>query len=214
MNDKVIIIDYGLGNLLSVARAFKYCGADPVVTDSPCIIKNAERVVLPGVGAFSVGMNELKSRNLIDSLHEFISKERPFLGICLGMQMMLENSEEFGFHKGLGFIPGVVKAIPKININGHPHKIPHIGWNNLIYLPESNSWENTILNNIQINSAVYFVHSFMAIPNENKFRLADCNYNGIRISAVIKKGALYGCQFHPEKSGETGLKIIKEFLKF
>ena len=210
---KVTIIDYGIGNILSVRRAFEYWGAEVVITDSPQRIENAERLVLPGVGAFADGMTGLRDRNLVKPIQKFASKNRPFLGICLGMQMMMEIGEEFGRYEGLGLIPGIVSKIPDTGVDGCTHKIPHIGWNGLSIPSVKSDWSKTILNGIQSGSSVYFVHSFTAVPENEKNRLADCYYNGRIISAAIQSDNLYGCQFHPEKSGQVGLSIINNFLK-
>jgi glutamine amidotransferase len=208
----VTIIDYGIGNLLSVARAFEQCSANVLITDDAIKISSADFLVLPGVGAFADGMSGLKERGLIDPIKEFVAKERPFLGICLGMQLMLDESEEFGSNEGLGLIPGKVVAIPKSGLDGTPHKIPHIGWNE-IYAPESINWEETILESTFQGDSFYFVHSYTALPANHKNRLADCLYNGQLIAASIKNNNMYGCQFHPEKSGVAGLKIVARFLK-
>lgn len=205
----VTVIDYGIGNLLSVQRAFEHCGADVLLTASPKMIEQAELLVLPGVGAFADGMDGLKERGLIEPIRNYAKANRPFLGICLGMQMMLEIGEEFGRHEGLGLIPGKVALIPNSGCDGRPHKIPHIGWNAL--MPASD-WNDTILKGIEPGEAVYFVHSYTAVPLDSKYRLADCDYNGRVISAAIRFGNLYGCQFHPEKSGQIGLKIIDNFI--
>lgn len=207
----VTVIDYGIGNLLSVARAFEYCGAQVLLTDDPQQISCADYLVLPGVGAFADGMAGLKVRKLVDPIKEFADKGRPFLGICLGMQMMLDESEEFGANEGLGLIPGRVTAIPAQGRNDLPHKIPHIGWNEIV-TPVGIEWNGTILQDTSPNSSFYFVHSFTAVPTYHEHRLADCYYNGQLISAAIKKNNLYGCQFHPEKSGKLGLNIVNAFL--
>lgn len=209
---KVTVIDYGIGNLLSVCRAFEYCGADVLITDSPEMIRQADYLVLPGVGAFADGMEGLRQRRLVEPIQSFALSGRPFLGICLGMQLMMENSEEFGFHEGLALIRGQVVAIPDTCADGTPHKIPHIGWNGLRKPFPAKEWRGTILQDTQMEDAVYFVHSFTCDPEREEDRLADCVYNGRNISAVIKAGALNGCQFHPEKSGPVGLQIIKNFL--
>jgi imidazole glycerol-phosphate synthase subunit HisH len=209
----VTIIDYGIGNLLSVARAFEHCGAAPVVTGSPEAIRAAELLVLPGVGAFADGMQGLRDRGLIGPIKEFAASGRPFLGICLGMQMMLDAGEEFGLHEGLGLIPGKVVAIPSTGTDGRPHKIPHIGWSPLELPAPAPSWAHTILEGIAPGAAAYFVHSYTAHPSDAGHRLADCHYDGRLISAVVRSGSLYGCQFHPEKSGEVGLAIVRNFLR-
>jgi glutamine amidotransferase len=200
-----------MGNLLSVSRAFEKCNTEIVLANSAHAIEQADFLVLPGVGAFADGMSELKARGFIDPIKEFVAKERPFLGICLGMQMMLGESEEFGASQGLGIVPGRVEAIPRTGLDGRPHKIPHVGWNELIK-PESISWSDSILAGTAETTSFYFVHSFTAAPLEENHRLADCFYNGRLISAAIRSGSIYGCQFHPEKSGLAGLKVIEHFL--
>ena len=208
----VVVIDYGIGNLLSVQRGLEYCGADVTVTDDKDIIMNATRVVLPGVGAFSDGMKGLNKTGLNHVVCDFASSGKPLLGICLGMQMLLNESEEFGFSQGLGLIPGKVTAIPSLNIENKNHKIPHIGWNSL-KLPEGREqWDGTLLNNVIPGESVYFVHSFMAEVSSSEHQIANCLYGGIKISAVIGSGNVIGCQFHPEKSGNVGLKILKHFI--
>jgi glutamine amidotransferase len=210
---RVIVIDYGMGNLLSVTRMLEFCGAKVDITDSPDQISTAERVVLPGVGAFADGMKELKRKNLLEPVLHFVSKDRPFLGICLGMQMMLDISEEFGVHKGLGLIAGKVTMIPQTGLNGNSHKIPHIGWNGLQMPDNRKSWKGTILEGIEPGKFVYFVHSYAVVPENNIDELAYCRYNGLHLGAAINSGNVYGCQFHPEKSGEVGTRIIRNFLK-
>jgi len=213
MIHRVTIIDYGMGNLFSVGRAFEHAGVSVIVASSPEQIAQAESVVLPGVGSFADGMAGLEQRGLVESILAFCQTGRPFLGICLGMQMMLEWSEEFGVHRGLGLIPGRVKAIPSVGDGGVPHKIPHIGWNELVMPEGSQGWQDTILSDISPGTAAYFVHSYAAVPEQSKHRLADCYYDGCSISAVVRSGPHYGCQFHPEKSGEKGIAILKNFLK-
>lgn len=210
---KITLVDHGIGNILSVQRAFEYCGAQVMISDNPQYIKNADYLVLPGVGAFADGMRGLSERGLVEAIIDFASKERPFLGICLGMQMMMEKSEEFGLHEGLGLIPGRVVRIPDQDVHGFRQKIPHIGWNSLELPREKENWNGTILEDIEIGETVYFVHSFTAAPENLANRLADTYYNGQLISAAVQSGSLYGCQFHPEKSGVTGLKIINNFIK-
>ena len=132
------------------------------------------------------------------------------MGICVGMQMLLDDSEEFGRHEGLGLIPGSVVAIPQTGADGQPHRVPHMGWNRLIVDP---SRSGALLDGIDENAWVYFVHSFTAFPDDPSCRLADADYNGRKIAAVIGRGNVMGCQFHPEKSGEAGLSIIRNFLR-
>ena len=212
MSADVAIIDYGIGNLLSVQRAFVHCGANVVVTDDPQALLSAPRLVLPGVGAFADGMRGLIQRGLDRVVLEFANSGKPLLSICLGMQMLASVSEEFGEHKGLAIIPGRVVPIPNTTIEGKAHKIPHIGWAVLEAPAGHAGWGDSILSDVQTGDAVYFVHSFAVVPENGRHRLADCHYNGRQISAAIRKGNVYGCQFHPEKSGKVGLKILNQFL--
>lgn len=206
---KVSIIDYGIGNILSVKRAFENQGADVTVISTPEEVMSSERLVLPGVGAFKKGMVELQKRNLVETIQKYCAEDRPFLGICLGMQMMLDESEEFGLNRGLGIISGKVVKIEKTTIDGKYQKIPHVGWNELCFASDA---DHTILSEVDEGEMVYFVHSYMAQPKEERYRLADTYYGGRRLAAVIRKGNCYGTQFHPEKSGLVGLKIIHNFI--
>lgn len=211
----VLIVDYGVGNLLSVRRAFEHCGAQVNLSGDPKDLAQASRVVLPGVGAFGDCVNALRERGLDEAVVRYVETDKPLLGICVGMQMLFDASEEFGQHQGLGIIPGIVRAIPNTDSKGQPLKIPHIGWSTL-ELPkdmDDNSWADTILADINPGTATYFVHSFTAQPVDQNHRLADAIYKDRLISAVVHKEAVYGTQFHPEKSGPTGLTIIKQFLR-
>lgn len=210
---KITVVDYGIGNILSVQRAFEYCGAQVIISDKPQVIKDSDYLVLPGVGAFADGMKGLSDRGLIEGILDFAAQERPLLSICLGMQMMMGESEEFGLHEGLGLIPGRVVRIPDQDVQGLRQKIPHIGWNSLEVPREKETWNGTILEGVEVGATVYFVHSFTAVPENLSNRLADTYYNGQLISAAVQSGFLYGCQFHPEKSGVTGLKIIHNFIR-
>lgn len=207
---EIVVVDYGVGNLFSVQRALEVCGFDAALTDDPERISDAERIVLPGVGAFSDGMAELRSRGLIEPIRGFVRSGRPFLGICLGMQMMFERSFEFGEHEGLGLVPGEVRPISRTGRAGLAHKIPHVGWSELIPSGDSR-WDRTILDGLESGSAQYFVHSFAAEPAHDGDRLADTNYNGLCLAAVIGHDRAWGCQFHPERGGPLGLRIIRNF---
>ena len=208
---EVVIIDYGVGNLLSVQRAVEECGAEAITSSEPDVIARADRVILPGVGAFANGMQALESRGLVAVIKAISADGIPLLGICLGMQLLLDESEEHGVTKGLGIIPGRVVPVPDVGSDGTPLKIPHIGWNSLV-VAEGSTWNGSILQNSTPGDAVYFVHSFMAVPKDPSMRIADCLYGGNRISAVIGHGNVLGCQFHPEKSGKRGLQMLRNFL--
>lgn len=208
----VAVIDYGIGNLLSVERALAHCGARVTVTSAPDAIMAAGRVVLPGVGAFANGMTELRRRGLDEVAREVAARGLPLLGICLGMQMLLSTSEEFGITAGLDLIPGRVVAISPTASDGQPLKIPHVGWNALTPAAARSGWQGTVLQEVQSGEAVYFVHSFAAHPDDGQYRVADCAYGGQSISAAIAREHVVGCQFHPEKSGEVGLRVLRGFL--
>jgi glutamine amidotransferase len=169
-------------------------------------------VVLPGVGAFANGMAELGRNNLDEVVHEVASRATPLLGICLGMQMLFDESEEFGDTPGLGLIPGKVVTIPSTATDGEFQKVPHIGWNSLQPPESCDGWENSLLSNTKPGDAVYFVHSYMASPADPAHLLAECYYGGRSITACVGKENVCGTQFHPEKSGEVGLAILKSFL--
>ncbi|MGE5397973.1 MAG: imidazole glycerol phosphate synthase subunit HisH [Chitinophagales bacterium] len=213
MKNTVTVIDYGTGNLLSVVRALEYWGAEVQLSNKPEQVESTPRLVLPGVGAFGAGMNGLKERGLVEAIQRFAGSNRPFLGICLGMQLMLESSEEFGLCEGLGLVPGTVVSLPSTGVNGEPHKIPHTGWNSLYNPSGQDNWGNTILRDVVQGQFVYFVHSYAAVTAFEEHTLAVTWYHGRRISAVIKIDNMYGCQFHPEKSGPVGLRIIRNFLE-
>ena len=209
---RVTVIDYGVGNLLSVQRGLEQCGAHVTLTSDAEQILSASRIVLPGVGAFQNGMQALEQLGLIEVIQEIANRKIPLLGICLGMQLLLTESEEFGLTKGLGLIPGRVIPVPTHTLNGETQKIPHIGWSSLQYSNVEKKWDGSVLHDNQPGSAVYFVHSFMAIPDLGEHRVADCIYGGHRVPAVIARNQISGCQFHPEKSGEVGLKVLRKFI--
>ena len=213
MSRAVTVVDYGIGNLYSVTRALEVCGASVRLTANHEHIEDAERVVLPGVGAFEDGMKGLTQRAQADPVRRFIASGRPFLGICVGMQLLFDVGEEFGEHAGLGIIPGRVRPIPATGIDGKAHRIPHIGWNALVTPAGRPDWSATLLRDLPPGPAVYFVHSFAPEPAHEKHRLADCYYDGRRISAAVQADNASGCQFHPEKSGPTGLRILENFLR-
>lgn len=213
MSKRVVVIDYGMGNLLSVVRAFEHCGAEVILSSEQAIVESADFLILPGVGAFADGMKGLRERNLIKSIKLFCTKERPFLGICLGMQMMMDVSEEFGVHEGLGLCHGRVLKIPTKSTDGSTHKVPNIGWYPL-RKPDKTNWENTLLSDFEGKQPeVYVVHSYRVSPKYAKDCIAYYEYGGQKITAMIAKGYLVGCQFHPEKSGEVGLAMIRRFLE-
>jgi imidazole glycerol-phosphate synthase subunit HisH len=208
----VVVVDYGMGNIKSVQRGLQKVGANVKLSSIPEEITVADCLVLPGVGAFEDGMKGLNDSGVIPAINEFVKSGKSLLGICLGMQMLMESSEEFGFHKGLGYIPGIVQAIPPENNKTNLRKIPHIGWSALRYPQSRLDWNNTILKKTLEGDFFYFVHSFMAITQTEVNLLAQCEYEGMGITAAIQNENITGLQFHPEKSGESGLKILKSFI--
>ena len=207
---EVVVVDYGVGNLLSVQRGLEHCGAEVIFASSAESILRASKIVLPGVGAFGNAMAALQALDLVEALRTVAARGTPLLGICLGMQLLLDESEEFGLTKGLGIIPGRVVAMQSKSADGKERKIPHIGWNGLLPSASAN-WHNSVLGKLSPGEAVYFVHSFEAVPDDPLHKIAICLYDGHQVTAVVQKGQTTGCQFHPEKSGAAGLGILEKF---
>ncbi len=203
----IAIIDYGVGNLHSLIKAFKHFGQNAFITEEANDIKSADAIVLPGVGAFKSGMEGLMIRSLVNAIKDFSKTGKPILGICLGAQLLMSEGYEFGKFKGLDIIPGKVVIFEKIQ-----EKIPHIGWNEIMP-PLKKSWKGSILQSTKDRSNVYFVHSYIFKPSKQKNIFAYTQYGNTRFCSAIKMDNVYGCQFHPEKSGDVGLKIIENFIK-
>ena len=199
----VAIIDYDAGNIKSVQKAIEYLGEDVIITRDPEVILNASRVILPGVGAFGDAMEKLHKYNLVDVIKEVVKREIPFLGICLGLQLLFERSDETPGVQGLGILKGEIKRIPD---NGEL-KIPHIGWNSLSFPNKGRLYDG-----ISEESYVYFVHSYYLDAEDKNIVVATTEY-GTTIHASVEQGNVFACQFHPEKSSSIGLKIIDNFLK-
>ena len=213
MANEITVIDYGVGNLFSVRKALEHCGASVKLVSDPEALRLASRVILPGVGAFGDGMALLAEHGMDEAVKEYAVRGGALLGVCLGMQLLLDTSEEFGLGHGLGLIPGKVIPIPEFSADGVRNKIPHIGWNSLVAPSGKSSWNSTILETTELNSAMYFVHSYMAMPGNPAHRVADCIYGDTHIAAVIGRDNVWGAQFHPEKSGPAGLAILQEFVR-
>lgn len=198
----IALVDHGVGNLRSVEKALAAVGAQVCLTADPATILSAEKVVLPGVGAFADAMDGLRSRGLAEILLTVTRRGTPLLGICVGMQMLFEVSEEHGEHAGLGLLPGSVLRFPGTGL-----KIPHTGWNRLLI-----ERDTPLLNSLPPDSYAYFNHSYYCDPAEPSDVLASTDY-GLCYAAVVGRGALYGVQFHPEKSQQVGLQILRNFVE-
>lgn len=192
------VVDYGAGNLMSVCKALDFLGCENRVAHIPQELEDAAGVILPGVGAFSDAMQALQESGLREPVLA-AARQKPFLGICLGMQMLFESSEEMGNTPGLGLLRGTVASIPT------DLKLPQIGWNSLEIVRE-----NPLTQGLRTGDWVYFVHSYQVVPRFEEDLAAVCDYHA-RVPAMVARGNLFGCQFHPEKSGETGLRILRNF---
>tara|TARA_B110000444_G_scaffold251938_2_gene280516 strand:+ start:49 stop:681 length:633 start_codon:yes stop_codon:yes gene_type:complete len=206
---KVCVLDYGIGNVKSLCNALSNFNIDIILTSKHNDILSSDYLILPGVGAFKNAMDKLKALELDYIINQFVKSGKPFLGICVGMQVLFEDSEEFGFSHGLGLIKGHVKKIKSHKPNV---KLPSIGWSKLV-LKNNERWNNSILEKINKNDFVYFIHSFSCNPKFQKEILANTIYKGVELCASIQKDNITGVQFHPEKSGPVGLKILNQFVK-
>jgi glutamine amidotransferase len=212
MSKLVVIIDYRLGNLFSVKEALKNIGLEPIISSNPIDIRNADALVLPGVGAFSDAMKNLKNLGLVDVIKESVCEGKPFLGICLGMQMLFEKSEEFGESDGLGIIKGKVKKFPEETCGNKRLKVPQISWNS-IYPSTFRTWKGTPLEEIKVGEDFYFVHSLYVDPKDVNVILTITNYGSTSYASSILINNIFACQFHPEKSSLEGLKVYKNWAK-
>lgn len=201
----IAIADYGIGNLFSLKSSFEYIGEKTIVTSDKGQIKSADRIILPGVGAFGDAAEKLSESGLGELIIEEAQKGKPIMGICLGMQLLFDKSYEYGEHKGLGLIKGEIRPIAKVV--PRKYKIPHIGWNKLHFTKE----KSRLFRYINEGDYVYFVHSYYGTGCKDSL-LATTEY-GAELTAAVGKKNVFGCQFHPEKSGDTGLKILKAFAE-
>ena len=200
----IAVIDYGCGNIFSLRRSLSHIGAESAITADEDVIRGSDGIILPGVGAFGAAADKLRERGLARLICSLAEAGKPLLGICLGMQLLLDSSTEFGYHEGLGLISG--RIIPISEVITRPLRIPHMGWNALSF-PR----ENVLFRGIEPGSCVYFVHSFCAADCE-EHTTATAEYSA-PITAAVADGSVYGVQFHPEKSGRTGLKILRNFCE-
>lgn len=202
------VLDYGAGNLKNVCRVLDHLDYNYELITQKEQFNSIDQLIIPGVGAFAVAMKRLIELEMVEPIQNFAKSGKTILGICLGMQLFFEKSFEFGETTGLSLLPGNVIPIPAKGTNQQLHKIPHIGWNEL--LANELSEYNDL---ISVNESVYFVHSFMASPTSEKDVVAYCDYNGIAIPALVQRANIIGCQFHPEKSGPTGLVLFKKMME-
>ncbi|MDI6728721.1 MAG: imidazole glycerol phosphate synthase subunit HisH [Thermodesulfovibrionales bacterium] len=212
---QVGVIDYGMGNLFSVKRACEYVGLKAVVTADKSTIMNSDGIILPGVGAFGDAMDILKRKDLIFPIRDFVEMGKPFMGICLGMQLLLSESEEFGCHKGLDIIKGTVVRFVTNEVREKGLKIPHIGWNRLSlpYPSPENFWKGTLLDGLTSGEFMYFTHSYYPVLADEKTVLCTTIYGDVTFASGIIYKNINAFQFHPEKSGERGLHIYKNLRK-
>lgn len=209
MKPVITVVDYGRSNLLSVRRALEHCGAEVRFAAKPEEVLRADALVLPGVGAFADGMAQLHRQQLVEPLVQKAGEGTPLLGICLGMQMLLDSSTEGGFTKGLGLVAGTVEPLPEKTTDGAPLKVPHIGWSPLLIAPGA---ERGLLKNARSGDEVYFVHSFQALPRHGEDCAATVEYGGHTVCAAVRRNNVTGFQFHPEKSGPAGLAMLQAFV--
>jgi imidazole glycerol-phosphate synthase subunit HisH len=209
---KVVIIDYDMGNLFSVRHACIHAELTPIVTTDPKKIIEADAAILPGVGAFGEAMAQLQRLDLVDPIRKFIQKGNPFMGICLGQQLLFSASEEFGEHEGLNIIPGIVAKFPTTTPENEKVKVPQVGWNSIFPGTKNDGWRQSPLKDIAPGEFMYFVHSYYAIPEIDDAILSTTNYEGIQYCSSVFKDNVFATQFHPEKSGMEGLKIYNDWL--
>lgn len=216
----VTIIDYKRGNLYSIEKAVRQVGGTPRLTSDPVEISKANKLILPGVGAFGDAMFELRRSDIAEAIAESVAKGNHLLGICLGMQLLFPESHEFGLHHGLDLIGGKVVRFKKTQPDELKFKVPHIAWcsinsrdsNNNYKTATDTKWKQTILQGIDSGTNFYFVHSYICVPDSPEVVLAESIYGHDRFCSVVRSNNIWGCQFHPEKSGVNGLKIYENFI--
>lgn len=211
---EVAIVDYGIGNLFSVKHACTQVGLKSEITSSKEKILESDAVILPGVGAFGDAMETLAKLDLIDTLKEAALSGKPFLGICLGMQLIMSESHEFGRHEGLGIFKGsVVRFDNPVDDKGRKLKVPHVGWNRIYKSRHPDTWKDTVLNELDDKDFMYFVHSFYVKPDNPDVVLSRSQYGNVEFCSSLNYKNIYACQFHPERSGSKGLQIYRNLLK-
>ncbi len=206
----VAIIDYGMGNMFSVKRACEHVGLEPLIAHTESMLMNSSAAILPGVGAFGDAMDNLKKMGLVEPIKKFVASGKPFMGICLGMQLLMSDSEEFGKHKGLDIIKGPVRRFPPVKSGGGVVKVPQVGWNQI--RPSLLKWDASPLKNIEKDAYMYFVHSYYVVPEDKGVVLSVTDYEGTEYCSSILWKNIFACQFHPEKSADQGLTIYSNWV--
>ena len=211
-NTNCIVVDYEIGNVFSVMQALKHNGIEATLTGDLGRVRNADRLILPGVGAFGVAADRLRALGLDEAVTDFITSERPFLGICVGMQLLMERGLEFGEHKGLGLFKGTVEKIDMKNFTGDKLQVPVIGWNT-VHEPTDGRWAQTPFASVDPSQAYYFVHSFSVRPEHDEDVCALANVGKEQVVAALQRDNILGVQFHPERSSTGGLAFLNGFLE-
>ncbi len=207
----VVIVDYGMGNLFSIKNAFRVSGLETVITSSGQDILAADGVVLPGVGAFGKAMTTLRELGLVEVLQKVAQRDKPLLGICLGMQLLMSESSEFGQHEGLGIFSGTVTRLD--DGQARSFKVPHIGWNSIYPVSVQNDWNGSSLEGLNQGDFMYFVHSYCVKPADPRIILSQTRYEGVEFCSSLERKNIFACQFHPEKSADKGLHIYQNWIK-
>jgi len=214
VHPRVAIVDYGMGNLFSVRHACEQAGLDAAITTVKSEVLAADAVILPGVGAFGDAMETLRRLDLIDAIHHVVASSKPLVGICLGMQMLMSESYEFGRHEGLGIIPGTVMRFDHPRGPRGELKVPHVCWNRLNRADRNPTrWEDTLLKGLPDGSYMYFVHSYHVVPEDDGVVVATTGYGHIEFCSVLQHKNIFACQCHPERSGEVGLQVYENLAK-
>jgi len=209
LTPNVAIVDYGLGNLFSVQQACTFVGLNSIITKSRKDILDADSVILPGVGAYGDAMLTLQRLDLINVLRDIAESPKPLIGICLGLQLLLTESQEFGRHKGLGIIEGQVVRFDAPKEKERMLKVPHIGWNRIFQSTDRLRWQGTLLDRIGNDEYMYFVHSYFVRPQDSSVILSNSRYGNIEFCSSIQLRNVFACQFHPERSGVEGIKVYQ-----
>ena len=212
MNNKVTILDYGFGNVFSLANALKFLNVNVDISNDPSHLIKSDRIIITGVCAFNACIDKMNEKGLDEFLIKYAELGRPILGICIGMQILFDSSNEFSECKGLSLIKGNIKEIPNKTKEGKNLKVPHMGWSELLPANSMDNWNDGIMKSIKPSMSAYFAHSYSAQNMNSKNIVAETSYGGNKLSAVVQNDNIFGCQFHPEKSHNLGLKILENYL--